>query len=460
MTSDVAEEKIPLLLVVPFFAAHVPLAILLSGNSRLATLHAVVTIAVALWLAVFSKRQERVAYAAAYITGSEVLWRMTDSQSYWETGKYAVALIFIISIVRNWRERPSVLPVLYFLLLLPSVALTFQGRSFAEVRPLLSSDLSGPFALMIAGCFFSRFSLSKESLLRIFLALIGPIIGVAVVALFGIVTTDDLVFIDGSNFEASGGFGPNQVSAILGVGALAAFLMLLDRDTDIRLRVLSGATMLFLASQSALTFSRGGLFNMLGAVGLASLFLLRDSRTRIQFILAILLVSAISYFFIIPRLDSFTGGALSNRFEDTSTTGREEIARADVEIWTNNPFLGVGPGVASEYRVLELGRAFAAHTEFTRLLAEHGILGLLAMLILATAAVRNVFMAQTANEKAIVVALIAWSFLFMLNAGMRLVAPSLMYGLTFALVRQRRKNSAPAMDVPRRPMETSRLIPQ
>ena len=66
----------------------------------------------------------------------------------------------------------------------------------------------------------------------------------------------------------------------------------------------------------------------------------------------------------------------------SDTTGREDIARADLEVWFDNPVLGVGPGVAKEYRAATFGRAAAAHTEFTRLLAEHGILGLVALIIL------------------------------------------------------------------------------
>ena len=242
MTSYTKEEKVRLALVASFFVIHVPLAFLMAVDQRIATLHAVVTIAVAVWLAVFSKTLERVAYAGAYITGAEVLWRMTYAESFWETGKYAVAMIFLIAMLRNWRGRSVILPILYFLLLLPSVLLTVQSREFSEIRSFLSSDMSGPFALMVASCFFSQFSLSKESLLRMFLALMGPIIGVASVALIWIRNVESLVFTNDSNVFASGGFGPNQVSAILGLGALAGFLVLLDRGVSIKLKLLCGAS--------------------------------------------------------------------------------------------------------------------------------------------------------------------------------------------------------------------------
>jgi hypothetical protein len=425
------EDKIRFGLVLTFFVAHVPLAILMSTSSRLATLHTFVTIIGALWLSMSSKKLEWVAYAAAYITGAEVLWRMTGAQSFWETGKYGVAAIFIVAMVRHWRVKPSIFPVLYFLLLLPSTFLTFHNLPLDESRRELSFNLSGPFALMVAGAFFSQLSLSRENLLRIFIALIGPIIGVAAIAFFGIATAEEIVFTAESSHAASGGFGPNQVSSILGLGALASFLILLDKDVGLRLKILCGGVMLFLAAQGALTFSRGGLYNVAGAIILTSFFLLKDSRTRIQFVLAILLVSAVAYFIIFPRLDSFTEGALSARFEDTSTSGREELARADLEIWFDNFIFGVGPGVATEHRS-EVSHTGIAHTEFTRLLAEHGLYGLVALFVIVGTAARSLFKARTARERALIVAIAGWSSLYMLNAAMRLVAPSIMFGLAFA----------------------------
>ncbi len=430
ITSYVKEENLRATLVLVFFAAHVPLAILMSRNANLATLHVLLTIGGALWLALSSEKIESVAYAAAYITGAEVLWRMTGAELFWEIGKYGVAAIFIVAMIRHWRVKPAILPIVYFALLLPSALLTIQSSTLGESRLLLSSNLSGPFSLMVAGCFFSQLSLTRKDLLRIFLLLIGPVVGIATVAVLGLTTLEDIVFTNESNFDASGGFGPNQVSSIMGLGALATFLILLDNDVNLKLKVLFVGIMLFLSAQSALTFSRGGLYNLIGAIVLASIFLLQDSRTRIQFLLAVLLVSSISYFVILPRLDNFTNGALSARFQDTEATGRVDIVRADLQIWFDNLILGVGPGVAKEHRA-ELGRRAAAHTEFTRLLSEHGIFGLAALLAFVAAVALNVWKARTARGRAIIVAISGWSFLYMLNAATRLVAPSLMLGLAF-----------------------------
>ena len=466
VTSRLLEKSDRPILVAAFFVAHFLLAILISRNSNLATVHALLTFSGALWFVFGSDKIERVAYAAAYITGAEVLWRMTDAYLPWEIGKYAVAAIFISAMLRFRRTTPPLLPILYFALLLPSVFLTFQNSSLTQARSLLSSNLSGPFCLMVAGCFFSQLSLTRKDLLRMFLLLIGPVIGVATLAAAGISSLDNIVFTNESNFDASGGFGPNQVSSILGAGALAAFLVLLDRDTHLNVKFLVLAIMLFLSVQAALTFSRGGLYNLVGAIALASIFLLKDSRTRIQFVLAVVLICSLSYFVILPRLDSFTNSAFSARFEDFEATGREEIVQMDLEIWLDHPILGVGPGMAKDIRA-ELGREASAHTEFSRLLSEHGLFGLAALFCFLLAAALNVLKARTTRERALIVAISGWSFLYMLNAATRLVAPSLMLGLAFvsfipgreqtlAYIRQNGGKTIPRLRLPVFSREVSR----
>ena len=67
-------------------------------------------------------------------------------------------------------------------------------------------------------------------------------------------------------------------------------------------------------------------------------------------------------------------------------------------------------------------------------------------------------MVPSAREKAVVSALMGWSCFFMLGSGMRLVAPALMYGLAFALVPPRRKNSVSPTAVVRKSLRNSPLI--
>src|SRR5262249_39732417 len=186
--------------------------------------------------------------------------------------------------------------------------------------------------------------------------------------------------------------------------------------------------MLGLAAQSALTFSRGGLYNAFGSILLASPFLVKDSRLRKNFVPLIAIAVLAAILLIMPLLDGMTGGTLTERFKNTDTTNRGDIAMVQLQIWLDHPLLGVGPGQAKS-----LTRN-VAHTEVTRLLAEHGACGLLALMTLMVLAVRNIKRGAGAANKALSAAMIGWAILFMLNSGMRLVAPSFAFGLSFLML--------------------------
>ena len=415
---------------VVFLVAHLPLALLMYGLPALATLHAIATLALGLWWAGTGRRPERVAYVGAYITGAEVIWRMAQAQLFWEFGKYATAAICVVTILRARKLKRPALPFLYFVLLLPSAVLPMANLDSATLQSYLSFNLSGPLALMLSAWFFSRLQLSTAHLRQLFLVLIGPVLGIASITLFATLTASAIDFGTASNLVTSGGFGPNQVSAILGLGVLLAFLCLLDDKISWGFRGLMLGSMIFFAVQSALTFSRGGLFNVAGSATLASLYLIREARSRVKLVLVTALLLMIVGFILLPRLDAFTGGALLTRFQDTRLTGRDRFVQVELHVWAENPIFGVGPGRATPYR------AYSAHTEFSRLLAEHGVFGLSALILLLIIAAQSLRRARTNTGKALVVAMLGWSFLFMLSAAMRLVAPAFIFGLASATISQ------------------------
>lgn len=414
-----------------FVAAHAALALLMRQVAQVATLHALAVFACGLGVALVGRRPMQVAYVAAYVTGAEVLWRMCDAQVPWEFGKYATVVLFVVALARAPRLRLPALPLAYFTLLLPATLLTITNLSAEEARQQISFNLSGPLALAACAVFFAHVKLTRAQLRRLLLMLVAPVVGIACVTLAGLATAANLSFGTEANSAASGGFGPNQVSAALSLGALAAFWFVMDARMNWRARALAFAVMIFAVVQSALTFSRGGLYSAGGATVLAALFLSRSRRARATLVVFAVLLSAAAYFVILPRLDAVTSGALFERFEDTSLTGRDVLIQADLGIWLKHPVWGVGPG-RSALMHLALFRDSAAHTEFSRMLAEHGTLGLASMLLLFVAALRNIGRARGAAGKALAASLVGWSFLFMLGVAMRTVAPSFLIGLTFA----------------------------
>lgn len=428
--------------IIVFLGVHIPLGLFLHPPSALAAVHAFATFGAGMYLALFDRRLERVAYVGAYIIGAEVFWHMVDAPIFWEFGKYSVAAIFLTAIIKNRLFKAPFLPLFYFVLLVPSVLITIMGEDWSSRsediqsgRMMISFNMSGPFALMVSAWFFSHLKLSTVQLQRMFLAVLGPVMSIAAITLYGVVSSD-IDFTANSNKAASGGFGPNQVSSILGLGALMAFLfyILSTRGTHKKSpivgivswlrRFLMICLMIVFVIQSALTFSRGGLYNTGAGLVMAFFYLVRESRSRLQFILIALFLLGFSTYVLLPRLNAFTGGAFESRFEDTGTTGREVMMEAQLRTFAYHPLFGVGPG---------RGFIQASHTEYTRLISDHGSFGIIALITLFVIAGVNIKRANTMMNKAIVASLLAWSFTFMAHVGMRLAAPSFMIGVTFAV---------------------------
>ncbi len=427
-----------------FVAAHVPLAVLIDSNKpNLATAHAVVTLACGLWLAL-SGELEHVALVIGYIAGAEVLWRMTGAQVNWEFGKYAAAGIMILALVRRGRLRPPLLPILYFALLLPSTWLTLSNHDFRAARDQISFNLSGPFALMVAAWFFSKIQLSQDQVRTVFVAVIAPIVGVATLAALGAFGSSDIAFSDSSNLISSGGFGPNQVSAVLGFGALLALFICVQTGTLAPVRVVMASVIVGLGAQSALTFSRGGLYMAAGGAAVAALFAVKDARVRWRLLPLVAVILVVGNYLVLPYLNAFTNGEIGARFEDVTVTGRDRLIQADLDLWKDNPLFGVGPGegrlqrgnyfLGSGSAVLTASpvRAVAAHTEFSRLLSEHGTFGLVALVIFVAAGFLNVLRSPDPRTRAVTAGLVCWGALYMGSNAMRVLAPSFAYGMAFA----------------------------
>jgi O-antigen ligase len=212
----------------------------------------------------------------------------------------------------------------------------------------------------------------------------------------------EIEFSLGANFSTSGGFGSNQVSTAFGLGAFVFFLAWLFK-WKFSGYVLSDLGFFFLFSfQGLLTFSRGGMLGGFLAVGIVLLFnalsttkkqggVVRKNKNIVFYgFLGVLLLLVIfrvadglSDGMLSLRYQGETAGTLSGSKEktlNTITTSRFDIFTGDLALWADNPLLGVGVG-ASRYLRSTLN-GIASHVEFSRLLAEHGLLGLLFFLIL------------------------------------------------------------------------------
>ena len=413
--------------ILVFFFLQVVLALVIRQSSTISTLHAYATIVVGLYFVVSDKEPNRMIYWMGYVAGAELLWRGTGANVFWEMGKYGIILISGLGLLKHFGKYPfnfSLLP--YFLLLAPAI---FLMPSFN--RETVSFALAGPFAIVIASVFFSRIEINTLLLKTLLLTIVASVLTFSILALVGLIDAEVIEFNSASNLFASANTGPNQVSSVLSLGAFAAFIYAFLEKEQKFLRVLVILMGIGLLVQITLTFSRGGLYNLVGAIAMGGLFIIRDRKARRSYLLIVLASFLIFYFLLFPALEQWTSGALGARLRDTEPTGRLEIIQSDLEVFTENPIFGIGLG-QSNYEHARYFRVSNAHTEYSRMLAEHGVFGLISLLILAIVMGLKFLHKSEPVAKGVIVACMTWGLLFMAHSATRLVAPSFLIGLSFA----------------------------
>lgn len=417
-----------------FLGAHIGFGLIVDSTVLpVASMLAVTTLLVAVWLVGVRRDAEAVACVAGYIAASDVLWRMTRAAVPWEISKLALALVFGVAIVRVIRRpRRFGMPVTVLFLLAPSAIVTVERFYLsADGRERLSFGIGAHVALVLGVIFFSNLRADRPTVAGVLWMVVAPILAVATIATVGTVGLQTADFAPGSsNFGSSGGYGPNQVSALVGAGVLVC-LILVFLDHRPVMRVTAGALALWFLAQSALTFSRGGTFNLVVVLVVSVPFFFRTIQSTARFLAMALVGGAIVLFAMIPVIQHITDDQFGQRFTSTETTLRGDLVRSELHTWGDNIAFGVGVGMTERTvpgDASELGH-LATHTEYSRLLAEHGVLGLGVILVLLALAVRAVRSQRLLVGRVVSVALMTWAAAEATHSATRLAMVPFLFAL-------------------------------
>jgi len=423
--ADLAERRV--WVVGLLVASHVVIGVAASRSSLVGTLHAVATLGLALGVLLLSNDVMTLVMVAVYMSACDVFWRMTHATVPWEMGKYGlmVALLAVsVRFVRNLRAPAA--PLVFMAMLIPSVGATLGAVDLGVARGLIATNLSGPLSIAVAVVVFRQLVASEAEAGWLLWCLLAPIVSIAAVATTA-TSSARLDFTTEANFAASGGFGPNQVASVLGFGVLLCLVLSLrKRSRPQRLLLLPlGA---WFAGQALITFSRGGILGAVaGALAIAVAGLAtRGTRSKI---LSRALVVVLVATMVFSWVNAFSLGGLERRYGERSTTGRTEIAVADLQVWAQHPLFGTGPGLSSAERLQFFDLTAAAHTEYTRLLSEHGLFGLVAIVALVVMAIGAWRSTISAWNRLFTAALLVWAFTDMAHAATRVALVGIAFGL-------------------------------
>lgn len=424
--------------------AQALLARLMSQQPSLGVIQAATLIGLILYAGV-RRNVAMLLCVAAYLPGAEITWRQAQVRIPYMLAPYLLIGIALLAITTAYPRlnRTGRLAAMYFLLMLPASLITYSTAP-AAARQLVAFALAGPAALASLVALCSQLTIHTWLYRRILWIMLISGIGPIAIALTAITdyigSYGSIDFATESNFITSGGFGPVQVSSLMGLTVLVGVLLVLVEDEFLP-RLLAGGVALLSMVQSFLTFSRGGMFATAIAGGALALSQTTDRRGRRRVLLVVLATFAVGYLVVIPRVDAFTQGQFEKRF-GTTETGRTNLASGDLRLFRNNLALGAGAGM-SKYRNItyetcrlrtdRCALEAASHTEFTRVLAEHGLAGVVTIVLMAMMVLHA--LKRAGPSLGLTVCFLTWAVAQMFYANLRIAAVPFAFAFAFVRVR-------------------------
>ena len=397
-------------------------------------------------LASNSQKAQEVLLACAYFASVEVLFRMTKGGLSWEASKYLVIVFIVMGMFFKGIDGKGYPYFFYLILLVPAILVASVTLSFdAKFRTNIAFVLSGPVCLGAAALFCYDRKITQRQILDVIMYLALPAIATTTYLFLYNPSIKDTLSGTASNSASSGGFGPNQVSTILGLGMFAIVVRLFMKSPSLGLKIVNLLILGAMTFRAIVTFSRGGVFAAIIVIAgfLWTIFYRSSGKQRNQITgLFILFSIAIAVTWTISS--NQTQGLIDKRYSNQDalgrekqdlTTGRLNLFMEEIDGFLNNPFLGIGASRVKDVRVESSGQNLPSHNEIGRLLSEHGFLGIIILLILI---IKPLAYRSSNKRNYYFYAFFFFWFATINHSGMRIAAPSLLYALALLNVTDKR----------------------
>ena len=391
---------------------------------------------------VTKNKNNEVLLVAAYMVGVEVFLRMTGGNFNNEFVKVNVILFMFLGIIYSNFSTNAFVYWFFLILLIPGILITSTNADFSmDIRKVLVFNLSGPVCLAICAIYMFKRRILFADLQNIVVLMGLPIVTTVVYLFLYNPSVKDVVIGTQSNFETSGGFGPNQVSTILGLGMFVFFTQLVLFSKSKKIMFLNGILLIFISYRGIVTFSRGGVITgVVMIIGL--LFLLyyySNAKGKSKFSLVFILTGLMAVG-IWTYSSLQTSGLINKRYANEDAAGRikkdrlggrEEIMDSEFKLFIDNPILGVGAGMGKKMRKANLGIEVASHNEISRMLSEHGLFGIFGLLLLL---IIPLILYINNRQHLYFLSFYVFWLLTINHAAMRTAAPAFIYALTLLSV--------------------------
>jgi O-antigen ligase len=433
-------KNISLKLVLTLF--HIGLGVLLLSGF-ISKIYSLLIVAIAIISVIKSKNKNNEAiFWSAYMVGAEVLFRMSGGMLFYELPKYSVLLFLVLGLfVEQKRHHVSVSYLIYMLLLL--IGIGFIDIPFTEsIRKAIAFNLSGPILLGISAIYFYKRKLSLITVLDLLFVMVLPVISMLSLLYFKTPNISNIEFGGQASFDASGGFGPNQVATILGLGIFIVTVNLFFKKRIFPFYVLDILLLMYLTFRGLITLSRGGILTAVFALLVFMFFFILAKKDKLTQLFKYTGLIILFTFTLFVYSADVTGGMLINRYTNKNaagierkdvTTGRIDLFKSELDNFYEHPFFGIGVGGSKYGRLEAEGIVAASHNEMSRLLSEHGMIGLVVLILLLYIPTRHI-LNQPFLARAFLSAFLAFWFLTINHSAMRIAFPAFIYGMSVMVI--------------------------
>ncbi|WP_026753207.1 O-antigen ligase [Sediminibacter sp. Hel_I_10] len=425
---------------VSLIGLHVAIGLLVYLNETLAKVYffsALIYFLYRIIIASEATKTFEVLRACGYFVGAEVLFRMTKGSISYEAGKYLVILLVLFGMLYKGLSGKGYPYFIYLMFLVPSIFVASTTLSFdANFRTNIAFVLSGPVCLGLAALFCYDKKVSFDQLSQILLFMVLPIISHAIYIFFYVPDLRDVLSSTASNRAASGGWGANQVSAILGLGMFVMAIRVFTKSPTVGLKVLNIIILMLLSFRAIVTFSRGGVLTaIIAIIVFLTYYFGRVSSRKKNEVISILALVLIGLSITWVISNNQTNGLINLRYEnrdhlgrekESLSTGRGELFQEELEGFIASPFFGIGSSRAKDQRIEIDGQGVTSHSEVSRTLAEHGIFGVVILIILIF---KPLAIRSRNKQNYFFYAFMVFWFLTINHMSMRIAMPAFIYAL-------------------------------
>ena len=374
-------------------------------------------------------------FSAAYVTSSEVFLRMTGGLLFYELHKYMLIFLALIGVFYSLNRVKGYVYLVSTGLMLVGIIFT-EYNVTENVRKMILFNLSGAISLGIFAFYCYKKQISLQQLNKILFYAALPIVGMLTYMFLYTPDLKSVITGTGSSSQASGGFGPNQVATILGFGIFIFMTRLILNKYKIKQLLIEFSLLSLIAFRGLATFSRGGILAAFIAIFFfVVLIYFKGNKPVIIKIYKMLFLFALVGIGVWFYTVSQTSGMIENRYlnknaagveKEDITTGRGDLIAIELQAFFENPFMGIGVGKGKQYRFDRTGTLAASHNEMSRLVSEHGSLGIISFIILFFTPL--LLRLQLRNNIYFYSFFLFW-FLTINHSAMRIAFPSFIYGL-------------------------------